>query len=213
MADSTLNVIAGEWYLGVYCKKCKAAIPVFHDPGRGEATAAGRGKLAVTCPHCGKQRRYGTQAVVSFFISDDDPDVAATQSEATDPDILIRRSPAPFDPAGAAVDRDQKRLAEMFREQWIDETKRPQVIAALQPVLRALTRRADLSGHNLLGQVAALFQDYLGHVAPPLQSGAAIASYLDALLVLSTETPTGLDGGLGEQIVADLRKLNRRSGV
>ncbi len=66
----------GEWYLGVYCRKCQAPIPVFQDPGRGTAITAGSGKLTVACPRCGKKAHYAAREVITFLVYADRPATA-----------------------------------------------------------------------------------------------------------------------------------------
>lgn len=68
MSNAASNELAGEWYLGVYCRKCQAPVPVFRDPGRGVAVTAGTGKLTVACPRCGKKAHYAAREVISFLV-------------------------------------------------------------------------------------------------------------------------------------------------
>jgi flagellar protein FliO/FliZ len=68
MFNAATSERAGEWYLGVYCRKCQAPIPVFQDPGCGTAIAAGTGKLTVACPRCGKKGRYAAREVITFLV-------------------------------------------------------------------------------------------------------------------------------------------------
>jgi hypothetical protein len=65
-----LTLAPGEWYVGVYCKRCQGPVPVFHNPGGGDIAAVGRGTLKVACPSCGKRARYRTDTVVSFLFAD-----------------------------------------------------------------------------------------------------------------------------------------------
>ncbi|HTP83452.1 MAG TPA: hypothetical protein VMQ11_10925, partial [Alphaproteobacteria bacterium] len=68
MFNAAASESTGEWYLGVYCRKCQAPIPVFQDPGRGTAITAGSGKLTVACPRCGKKAHYAAREVISFLV-------------------------------------------------------------------------------------------------------------------------------------------------
>ena len=60
----------GDWWWGVYCKRCETPIGLFEDKSQGEApmTFAGPGKLSVKCPNpkCMKRADYGTNAVQRF---------------------------------------------------------------------------------------------------------------------------------------------------
>jgi hypothetical protein len=68
MFNAAANESTGEWYLGVYCRKCQAPIPVFQDPGRGTAITAGSGKLTVACTRCGRKAQYAAREVISFLV-------------------------------------------------------------------------------------------------------------------------------------------------
>jgi hypothetical protein len=73
MFNAAASESTGEWYLGVYCRKCQAPIPVFQDPGRGTAITAGSGKLTVACPRCGKKAHYAAREVITFLVYADRP--------------------------------------------------------------------------------------------------------------------------------------------
>ena len=76
MFNAAASESNGEWYLGVYCRKCQAPIPVFQDPGRGTAITAGSGKLTVACPRCGKKAHYAAREVITFLVYADRPATA-----------------------------------------------------------------------------------------------------------------------------------------
>ncbi|HEX9461409.1 MAG TPA: hypothetical protein VGB82_02310 [Alphaproteobacteria bacterium] len=186
MLSRAVSDFAGEWYLGVYCRRCKAPIPVFRDLGGGEAIAAGTGKLTVACPSCGKRRRYRADAVMSFLIGGDG--------------------------AAVAPDRNAPAAAPIASGGWADPAKRPELISGLQPMLRELKARAESSGRDVLARVAELFADYLAGVPPERQKPAAIEQYLKALFVLSRGSGD-LAPDVGEELVATLSALNRRAGL
>ena len=68
MLSRAVGTSPGEWYLGVHCRRCRELIPVFRDLNGGGAVAAGRGKLTVVCPGCGKRGRYRANAVMSVLV-------------------------------------------------------------------------------------------------------------------------------------------------
>ena len=107
----------------------------------------------------------------------------------------------------------QKSIAQVYRERWAEPTNRPQVIAELRPLLRGLKTRAEASRHDTLSRVTELFLDYLAHVAPARQSGAAIEQYIYAVFALSTRGPIKGTDRLGEEMAAALRALNRHAGL
>src|SRR5258708_22659722 len=98
MLSRAVSDFAGEWYLGVYCRRCKAPIPVFRDLGGGEAIAAGTGKLTVACPSCGKRRRYRADAVMSFLIGGDGAPVAPDRNAPAAAPIARGRCAHPAQP-------------------------------------------------------------------------------------------------------------------
>jgi hypothetical protein len=64
----SITIVAGEWYLAVYCDNCLRPIPLFRDPLKGESRAAGSGVLRVTCRRqgCGHESEYQTARLVSL---------------------------------------------------------------------------------------------------------------------------------------------------
>ena len=109
MFNAAASESAGEWYLGVYCRKCQAPIPVFQDPGRGTAIAAGSGKLTVACPRCGKKAQYAAREVITFLVyaertasadrapvNDDHPidrDTPASDPKMPEPETVLDLAP------------------------------------------------------------------------------------------------------------------------
>lgn len=94
MYNAAASESAGEWYLGVYCRKCQAPIPVFQDPGRGTAIAAGSGKLTVACPRCGKKAQYAAREVITFLVYADKP-ASAGHAPVNDDHPIERESGQP----------------------------------------------------------------------------------------------------------------------
>lgn len=62
----SITIVAGEWYLAVYCDNCLGPIPLFRDPLRGGHRATGSGILRLTCRQCHHEADYPAGQVVSF---------------------------------------------------------------------------------------------------------------------------------------------------
>lgn len=112
-----------------------------------------------------------------------------------------------------AMDRDLGRMSTLFAEKWLVEEQRPPAAAELRAISEDLKRRADRSGYALLSEVCVLFGDYVTQVPPLGQSRDTIENYLNAILVISKKNLIGRGGMIGEQMIADLTKLNRKAGL
>lgn len=69
--DSTATeVVAGEWYIAVYCHACLLPIPLVRDLTKGQVEFGGSGALRVTCPlpECGEEGTYLAEQVVSLPV-------------------------------------------------------------------------------------------------------------------------------------------------
>jgi hypothetical protein len=141
MFNAVASESGGEWYLGVYCRKCQAPIPVFQDPGRGTAIAAGSGKLTVACPRCGKKAQYAAREVITFLVyadrpgpsdrapvNDDHPidrDTPGSDSKMSEPETVLDLAPyeiPDLEPEpDVALDQDSAPEPETAEEPPVDE--------------------------------------------------------------------------------------------
>ena len=106
MFNAVRNESGGEWYLGVYCRKCRAPIPVFHDPGRGAVVAGGTGKLTVACPRCGKKAHYASFEMTAFLVPADR--TAAADRAAVNDDHPVDRETPSSETGKAEIDAEDE---------------------------------------------------------------------------------------------------------
>src|SRR5687768_17005673 len=66
--DGPRNVVAGEWYIAVYCERCLWPIPLLPDVTKGTVALAGSGLLRVRClrPECEEDADYCTDQAISL---------------------------------------------------------------------------------------------------------------------------------------------------
>lgn len=128
--------------------------------------------------------------------------------------VAVAPAPKPPTPKPhAATPSAPKPIAQVYRERWGDPANRPRVITELRPLIRGLKARAEASDYDVLVRVTDLFLDYLAHVAPERQSGAAIEQYIHAVFALSARGRARGTDRIGEEMAATLRALNRHAGL
>ncbi len=82
MSAKSISVVAGEWYYGIKCAKCKQKIAIAHDRNKGAKPIVflGPGILSIACLSCGhegsfarrrlgrSERRRSTRYFAFFFF-------------------------------------------------------------------------------------------------------------------------------------------------
>lgn len=111
----------------------------------------------------------------------------------------------------ALVDRALLQLPTIRDQQWRNEAARLRAIQAFCNIVNVLKGKSGSFGYGILGDIADLFRDYLRETPPHEQKVEAVTNYIGALQAVWKQRITGDGGKVGQQIVADLSKLNERA--
>lgn len=99
-------------------------------------------------------------------------------------------------------------LSTTYTQRWLPEAGRSQGIVALAHAARGIKAKAGSFGFGLLSNIADLFSEYLDDTPVAEQKSAAVLSYVDSMQVVWRQKISGDGGAIGQQIIADLKKLN-----
>lgn len=109
------------------------------------------------------------------------------------------------------VDRAIQQLPVLRDDKWRSPATRLQAIHSFCGIANVLKGKSGSFGYGIMGEIADLFRDYLRETPPQDQQSEAISNYIDTLQVVWKQRISGDGGEIGQQIVADLAKLNERA--